>query len=76
MHQHDGYAPHSHEVRADHRGVKVIDTDRARDAAVSDAIERLDGIWGEGYGHLPTASQRLALEVLYARAFREGRSSK
>lgn len=25
MHQHDGYAPHSHEVRPDHRGVKLTD---------------------------------------------------
>jgi hypothetical protein len=24
MHEHDGYAPHSHEVRADHRGVERV----------------------------------------------------
>ena len=24
MHEHDGYAPHSHEVRADHGGVATV----------------------------------------------------
>ena len=26
MHTHDGYAPHSHEVRADHLGVPKVDS--------------------------------------------------
>lgn len=35
MHTHDGYAPHSHEVRADHGGVPqaaILDCDRANAA--------------------------------------------
>lgn len=26
MHEHDGYVPHSHEVRADHLGVRTSDS--------------------------------------------------
>lgn len=41
MHAHDGYVPHSHEVRPDHRSVAKVDSGRIGDARFGEAMDEL-----------------------------------
>lgn len=57
MHQHDGYAPHSHEVRADHLGLRrrfrVDDMTNREEWAKADAyaLDRITSLLGASQYH-------------------------